>query len=234
MIALMLLAALAQEKRIPGPAVPIPAADRAELEAALKAVTASPDPDVEILRKAVDWALRYDEFTDAKQVAAARALLKAATSPRPNTGLVVHGYRSRLDDSIQPYGLVVPASYQPGKKHRLDLWFHGRDEKLTELRFLEQRLKSPGEFTPPDTIVLHLYGRFCNASKFAGEVDAFEAIEDVKKRYSIDDDRILVRGFSMGGASAWHLGVHHAGLWAAVAPGAGFAETPVYARMFND
>ena len=29
----------------------------------------------------------------------------------------------------------------------------------------------------------------------------------------------------MGGASAWHFGAHFAGLWAAVAPGAGFSET---------
>ena len=49
--------------------------------------------------------------------------------------------------------------------------------------------------------MLHLYGRYCNASKFAGEVDAFEAMDAVKRAYStIDAARILVRGFSMGGA----------------------------------
>jgi len=73
--------------------------------------------------------------------------------------------------------------------------------------------------------VVHLYGRFCNASTFAGEVDLFEALEDVKKNFSIDENRILVRGFSMGGASAWHIGAHYGTEFAAVAPGAGFAET---------
>jgi hypothetical protein len=63
----------------------------------------------------------------------------------------------------------------------LDLWCHGRGEKLSELSFLSQRSTSPGEFTPPGAIVLHLYGRYCNANKFAGEVDAFEAMADVKK-----------------------------------------------------
>jgi len=32
----------------------------------------------------------------------------------------------------------------------------------------------------------------------------------------------------MGGAGCWHLAVHHAGFWAAAAPGAGFAETAIY------
>ena len=73
--------------------------------------------------------------------------------------------------------------------------------------------------------MLHLYGRYCNANKLAGEVDLFEALDDVKRHYPIDENRILVRGFSMGGAAAWHFGAHYAGLWAAVAPGAGFSET---------
>lgn len=228
----MMLALLLLLQGIPPKGVAVPEADRAELQRGLEALKGE-TPDVAVIRKAVDWALRYDEILDLKDVAAAKALLKGEPA---KPGLAVHGYRSRIDGSVQPYGLVIPATWKPGdtKKRRLDFWMHGRDEKLTELRFLDQRRKSPGEFTPPDTFVLHLYGRFCNASKFAGEVDLFEALEDAKKRYPIDDERICVRGFSMGGASAWHIGAHHAGLWAAVAPGAGFAETPVYARMFND
>ncbi|MCU0245404.1 MAG: prolyl oligopeptidase family serine peptidase, partial [Bryobacter sp.] len=82
--------------------------------------------------------------------------------------------------------------------------------------------------TPPGAMVLHLYGRYCNANKFAGEVDLFEALDDVKRHYRVDENRIVVRGFSMGGAATWHIAAHHAGLWAAAAPGAGFAETPLY------
>ena len=57
-------------------------------------------------------------------------------------GLVPRGYRSKIDDSIQPYGLVLPDTWQSHspKPYRLDLWFHGRGEKLTELDFLHQRL----------------------------------------------------------------------------------------------
>jgi hypothetical protein len=40
-----------------------------------------------------------------------------------------------------------------------------------------------------------------------------------------------VRGFSMGGAATWHIAAHHAGRWAAAAPGAGFAETAEYQKL---
>ena len=76
--------------------------------------------------------------------------------------------------------------------------------------------------------MLHLYGRYCNASTFAGEVDLFEALADVKKNYQVDENRIFDRGFSMGGASAWHIGAHYGTYFAAVAPGAGFTETMEY------
>ena len=42
--------------------------------------------------------------------------------------------------------------------------------------------------------------RFCNANKFAGERDLFEALNDIKEHYNIDAQRLVVRGFSMGGA----------------------------------
>ena len=123
----------------------------------------------------------------------------------------MRGYVSRLDGSVQPYGLVVPESYAKDgqRKYRLDFWFHGRGETLSEVNFLRDREKNVGTFAPPDAIVLHPYGRYCNANKFAGEVDALEALDSVRRRYPIDDDRIVVRGFSMGGASTWHLAVHY-------------------------
>jgi hypothetical protein len=250
---LALLLFFAQDRRtLPPPGIPVPDAVRAELQAGvdqlgreIAGLKGDLVPDVAIFHKAVDWALRYDEFYADREFSAARSILKAGTERAKAlaagkapwaeaTGLVPRAYVSAIDGSIQPYGLVVPATYKPGVKHRLDFWLHGRDEKLTELKFLDQRMKSAGEFQPPDAIVCHLYGRLCNASKFAGEVDLFEALADIRRRYSIDEDRLCVRGFSMGGASAWHLGTHHAGLWAAVAPGAGFAETPVYANVARD
>jgi dienelactone hydrolase len=204
-------------------------------------------PDIEIYHKAVDWALRYHEFFHEREIAVADSLVQEgfnrADSLRAGqhkwteaTGLIVRGYRSRIDRSIQPYGLVVPASYRTlsPHRHRLDIWFHGRGETLSELNFIEGRRSSAGEFTPRDAFVLHPYGRYCNANKFAGEVDCLEALEHVRKNYCIDENRIAVRGFSMGGAACWQFATHYAGHWAAAAPGAGFAETAEFLKVFQN
>jgi hypothetical protein len=58
-------------------------------------------------------------------------------------------------------------------------------------------------------------------------------LASARRDYAIDDDRVFVRGFSMGGAACWQFGVHHAGLWAGVQPGAGFSETPEFLSSFQ-
>src|SRR5207244_5426303 len=40
--------------------------------------------------------------------------------------------------------------------------------------------------------------------------------------------------FSMGGAACWAFGTHHAGRWAAAAPGAGFSETADFLKVFQN
>ena len=94
------------------------------------------------------------------------------------TGLVVRGYVSKIDHTVQPYGLVIPESYDfdLSRRHRLDIWFHGRGETLSELNFIHQRSRNRGAYTPANTIVLHPYGRYSNAFKFAGEVDVLEGL----------------------------------------------------------
>jgi pimeloyl-ACP methyl ester carboxylesterase len=245
---------------VPKPGIEVPAADRAELERGLAELreaagelsqktdrlTADLVPDVQIYLKAVGDALEYGEFFQEGEIAKAKALLeegraraaqlKAGTAPwAGQSGLLARGYVSRIDRSVQPYGLVVPASWSPAGKERfrLDIWFHGRDEVLSEVNFLDQRRRQAGTFTPPDAFVLHPYGRYCNAFKFAGEVDVLEALRSVEERYRIDPDRVSVRGFSMGGAAAWHFAVHYADRWFAANPGAGFAETPEFLRIFQ-
>ena len=235
-----------QPHLIPPAGVAVPDADQrqlrnglARLATRMEAMKTNPHiTDVRIFYKAVQYALDGNEFFTPEDIFRAKELLRMGNERMSSlehgeapwtraTGLVVRGYVSKIDGSVQPYGLVVPESYAPDRPHkwRVDAWFHGRGETLSEINFLWDRIRNPGQFTPRDTIVLHLYGRYCNASTFAGEVDFFEALNDVKKNFNVDPNRILVRGFSMGGASAWHIGAHYGTDFAAVAPGAGFAET---------
>ena len=55
----------------------------------------------------------------------------------------------------------------------------------------------------------------------------------MKRDYRIDEDRIVVRGFSLGGAACWHIATHHAWQWCAANPGAGFSETEQFLNFFQ-
>ena len=91
------------------------------------------------------------------------------------------------------------------------VWLLGRGEKRTELAFLAEREGRPPELTPKNTIIVVPYGRYCNATKFAGETDVIEALDAARAQYKIDPLRIAVAGFSMGGGSTWHLATHYPG-----------------------
>ncbi|MGB0583097.1 MAG: prolyl oligopeptidase family serine peptidase, partial [Limisphaerales bacterium] len=180
---------------------------------------------------------RTKDFAFAEKLLAmgaerAQELRVGKTPWNDQTGLVVRAYVSSIDGSLQPFGLwISPEWKRDGNRRRLDVWYHGRNDKLSEVSFLDRRLSRPAPFSPPNGIVLYPYGRFCNAMKFAGETDTFEALEHLKQFYGIDENRISVRGFSMGGAAAWHIGTHHSSKWVAVNPGAGFAETKIYQKL---
>lgn len=249
----------AEVRPIPPPGIAVPAEVRTRLTDALKKLRAAIDeaaraqaknplladllPDIEVYFKGLDWALRYNEFFRPEDFKAAdeqiaeamarAAQLQAGQAPwTRQTGLVVRGYRSKIDGSVQPYGMVIPENGFDGPK-RLDLWCHGRIENVGELQFIQQRRKAVGSIQPANTLVLQPYGRFSCANKFAGEIDLFEALAHAKKFYPIDPKRLFIRGFSMGGAAAWQFATHYADLWCGANPGSGFSETPEFLRVFQ-
>jgi dienelactone hydrolase len=211
-----------------------PLADRiADVEVYLDAVRRPLKYDERLYVGRGGTALGYARQTIATGLSRAEQLATGTAPWMSESG--VRGFYSRLDGSAQPYLLTMPDNYDPAAKrqYRLDIFMHGRDDTVLEQQFMAKSLT--GYTSKPfragtDRFMLQPYGRYTNASRFAGEIDGLEAIGSVQKNYSIDPNRIVMAGFSMGGASAWSYTVHFADRWVAAAPGAGFTETEVFLR----
>ena len=200
--------------------------------------------DLEIHKKAADYILRFpEEFfgpnyaaetIKALELGIARANeLEAGTASwTKKTGNVVRGFVSNIDGSVQPYGLTIPASYDGARPMRLDVWLHGTQQQLNEVRFINQQEgpHSTSQIAAEDYIQLEPFGRMNHSYRYYGETDVFEAIASVQQRYNIDAKRILIRGHSMGGQGAWHLGLQHPGKFAAIESSAGYVDTYTQAR----
>lgn len=250
-------AGFGQAVQAPPAAEPPSAAERrdiehklSELDSRVKALAAKKaDPellaDVDIYRKAAEYIRRFPEEFATKAFAAntiavldrgltrASELEAGAASWPKRKGHVVRAYVSRLDGSVQPYGLTIPESYDGTRPVRLDIWQHGTNRTLNEVAFTIQQESDRPIPSDQDYIQLEPLGRTNVSYRWAGEADLFESLASVERRYNIDPKRIVLRGFSMGGASSWHLGLHHPGKWAAIEAGAGYTETRRYGRREN-
>jgi hypothetical protein len=207
------------------------------------AAKAKPDllADAEIFAKGVAWALRYDTDLQPadlalikKALARGRERLAALHDGRhpwaARKGKLVRGYISAVDGSTQPFGLIVPAGYDPARPIRLDVVLHGstRPVGMSELRFMNRfdEGDTGGQVSSDaDFIELHPLGRVENCYRWAGETDVFEAIESVCRSYRIDRDRIVLRGMSMGASGTWHLGLKHPDVFVALGPYCGYVDT---------
>ncbi|MEO1980970.1 MAG: prolyl oligopeptidase family serine peptidase [Fuerstiella sp.] len=204
--------------------------------------------DVAVFAKAVSWMLRHNEFPKKDYVKQARRAIEQGTqragdlaanesanpapSWEPRVGTTIRGYFSKVDGSIQPYALTLPEGVNPrsGTRWPLHVKLHGRANDMNEVNFISRH---EGRALPAGQtwIQLDVYGRGNNAYRWAGETDVFEAIADVRRRFRIDDNRVTLHGFSMGGAGAWHLGLHHPARWSSVGPGAGFVDFYEYQKQ---
>lgn len=212
-----------------------------QLAALREAPNVSPDrwADAAIFVKGVVWALDFGPVVDARSRGLVRFGLDRAKERiddlaagrhtwTERRGRTARGFISAVDDSVQPYCLVVPDGYDPAKPMRLDVVLHGSSNAtgIGELLYLEA--SDSGVPAAPSTsyIEIHPMGRLGeNSYRFEGETDVDEAIEAVCRDYNIDRSRIVLRGHSLGGVGAWQLGLKRPDRYAAIGPGSGPVDT---------
>jgi hypothetical protein len=133
------------------------------LERTVDSRTRSFLPDIQVFHKAVSYALVYNEFFKAAEFENAKQQLAAGLQRShqlrsgnliwtTRTGPNVFAYQSKIDASIQPYGLHVPENWDKSETNArpLYLWFHGRNDTLSEVAFIAGQTKGKREFAPPE------------------------------------------------------------------------------------
>ena len=130
-------------------------------------------------------------------------------------------YRSFVDGSVQPFSVLLPASFDPDKTYPLILLLHG-----AQVTGWGQNIIS---YDPKDWAVqVAVHDRGNNRYRDIGEVDIDEVLAEVTRLYSIDPDRIYLSGHSMGGYGTWFQATHRPDLWASVSPQAGYTDFSLY------
>lgn len=118
----------------------------------------------------------------------------------------------RVGDRTYSFGLYVPPSYQPTKDYGLIICLHGAG--FTGDAYLDRwqtRLGSEYILACPTLRQGTWWTR-------EAEELVLATIRAVQHQYRIDPDRVFLTGMSNGGIGAYLIGLHHAPLFAGVAP----------------
>ncbi len=122
-------------------------------------------------------------------------------------------YRSELDDSIQEYGVYLPASGPPGTDgHPAVLHGHGYGWSVSKSfsDFQRQWAEEHG------WVLINVNARGPNFYEGVGDIETLRVVEDATARFGLDRNRIYMTGGSMGGTGALRHGLRHPDVFAAV------------------
>ncbi len=150
-------------------------------------------------------------------------------------GTFMRGYYSDIDGSLQGYALFAPNNYDGKTPFPLVINLHGYDPSFASW---QENLFLP-VFMPHATakgryILANPFGRGNTMYQNIGERDVLAVIDEVKRLYAIDENRIYLTGGSMGGAGTWWIGLNYPDLFAAIAPIMGPTEFAFWNQPIPD
>lgn len=123
----------------------------------------------------------------------------------PHEQIVVRG-------QTYPLSLLVPPTYHASKAYALVVCLHGFG--FTGEEYLERWRTRLGE---DYLLACPTYPSGAWFTKRAEDL-VLATIRDLRARYHVDPNRIFLTGMSNGGIGAWLIGMHHAALFAGIAP----------------
>ena len=172
------------------------------------------------------------DFATSESVARASA---SGTDPfAGRTGDLKRHYTLEPAGEILPYRMYVPTTYAGTKRFPLIVALHGLGG--TEDAFFENyERKLPPLAEKHGYIIAAPLGYRVDGSYGWGlgsppadpitkrvqdfsEQDVMQVLQQVRRQYKIDENRIYLMGHSMGGIGTWKLAAKYPDIWAAIAP----------------
>jgi len=148
---------------------------------------------------------------------------------------------SSVDETDQPYAVYIPENFDESRNYPLVIFLHGAwsNHRLGLRRVFGEGNIAGTDFILPNRVVVETdleatrywpdlkdvdyivaapYARGTAGYQGIPEQDVYEMLNDLKSRFSIDEDRIYLTGLSMGGGGTVWLSLTRPDIWAAVAP----------------
>ncbi|EFM12355.1 hypothetical protein PaecuDRAFT_1035 [Paenibacillus curdlanolyticus YK9] len=138
-------------------------------------------------------------------------------------------YQSRLDDSLERYSIVLPDGYSSDKQYPLVILLPvcRYELDLPDVRaFFQDRMDE-------DAILVTFTCRGVTMGSYVGEASFLEGLDVIQQRYSIDEDRIYLSGYSNGAFAAWAIAQAYPDRFAGIAAYAGSASADKLLNLSN-
>ncbi|MCK4352114.1 prolyl oligopeptidase family serine peptidase [candidate division WOR-3 bacterium] len=149
-------------------------------------------------------------------------------------------FLSKIDNSVQYFSVLPPSNFksdqEPASQSASGGGAAGRYALILTLHGASVEAQGQVDcYTPKDWAYVVAP---TNRRPFGfdwqdwGRLDFLEVLEEAKKRFPIDENRIYLTGHSMGGHGVWHIGISYPDLFAAIAPSAGWTCFQLYIPWF--
>ncbi|MHC5055130.1 MAG: prolyl oligopeptidase family serine peptidase [Planctomycetota bacterium] len=158
--------------------------------------------------------------TDPLVVPVAFAVRPTTAGPAP-----LQYYLSRVDLSLQPYGLRLPNTFTTGGgPWPVAFHMHGYPGTATT--------SFSATAVDAEWIRVNLDGRGNHFYDGVAETDLFEVLEDLCGAYNVDRTQVFLEGFSMGGTGAFRHIARHPDVFAGAAGSAGWTDFRQWHRHY--
>jgi len=184
--------------------------------------------------QAESWRRRAGRYLEAA---------RGGTDPYPaeRGNIVNRAYPQEISRRTQGYAIYLPPDYDPSRPWPVMVVLHGGSSNgnLFLGVVLGQNMSWQhyseyiyDDFVPrwsPNVIVVAPDGFGQVLWRWMGEDDVLAVIEDVRRHYNVDDDRVILSGLSNGGLGAYALGARHSSRFSLVQAIAGAPSWLQYA-----